>query len=75
MSLMSTIQKSLKTTSNKDTVSLTCNQQTIKQRTPQTKAFNMTFGEERVPYNLYIPGERQDTKVAICNEEQTNNVL
>ena len=35
----------------------------IKPRTSQTKTFIVTFDEERVPYNLYISGEWQDTKV------------
>ena len=35
----------------------------IKTRNPQTKAFIIIFSGDRIPYTLYIPGERQDTEV------------
>ena len=35
----------------------------IKTRSPQTHVFIVTFMQEHLPYSIYIPGERQDTKV------------
>ena len=35
----------------------------IRTRDPKTKAFIVTFNQDESPHSLYIPGERQDTKV------------
>ena len=35
----------------------------IKTRSPETSVFIITFQQQRLPYNIYIPGERQDTRV------------
>ena len=40
----------------------------IKKRKPNTKAFIITFSQEKLPYTLYIPGERSDTKVKPYND-------
>ena len=39
----------------------------IKTRSPYTKAFIITFSQQKLPYALYIPGDRSDTKVTPFN--------
>ena len=41
----------------------------IKTRNPNTKAFIITLSQEKLPYTLYIPGERSDTKVIPSNNK------
>ena len=35
----------------------------IKTKSAQTQVFILTFQQEHLPYSIYIPGERQDTRV------------
>ena len=35
----------------------------IKTKSPQTQVFIVTFLQQHLPYSIYIPGERQDTRV------------
>ena len=41
----------------------------IKTRSPQTRVFIVTFQQEHLPYSIYIPGERQDTRVFKLNSK------
>ena len=43
----------------------------IKTRSPYTKAFIITFSQEKLPCTLYIFGERSDTKVTPFNNRPT----
>ena len=35
----------------------------IKTKSPNTRAFILTFSGDNIPYSIYIPGEKQDTRV------------
>ena len=39
----------------------------ITTRSESTNAFIVTFDEKKLPYSLYIPGERSDTRVLPFN--------
>ena len=36
----------------------------IKTKSPNTRAFILTFSGGNIPYSIYIPGEKQDTRVS-----------